>query len=676
MHFHGRARVGLFSIFFLFATVSQAQQSGNFFEQLFGGGQQQRRPQPQPRGDYYGYGQRMEQEYARDAWGRPVRPEPRRNSFLGWGSDDDQQPPTSTSGDNAAYHEFDVQRERSLPMYVQQSEWTPQHEILFGQFVNQLGKAIKSGVCNTVKNCMQNPTANMYASSDPNDLILYSDCADYPYFLRAYFAYKNNLPFAYVNDLAMAQAPFSSIADRDADFATAQLDNSPYGNIIEGRGGANVPASPGQEKNLLPYLHTMFDMVSTRTFRVGPFNQGAQLSDVYPVKLDRNGVQAGTVVSTTGHMYIVFDVDNAGTVHMIDAHPDGSTSYKTVKSSTLDRSRPDHGLGFFRFRPLHLVGAKMKNGAYYGGKVVTATNDELVAQGVYSLEQFYGPGSTLVPTKAGVDPELYKSAFNKVGFFEYLRMHLRNQDSIVAADQTVAESLDSLCTEFKQRIEDVEASVKKELYLQQHPDTISANIYSSPDETWESYSTPSRDGRLRASATDIVKTAVDSYRRAKKGGEGLSFAGSATDYQTAVRQKLADMNQKCVMAYTKSDGTRQGLNFANVLSRLNKISFDPYHCPEKRWGATGKEMNSCRDGDQDDAWYKGEQAMRNTVGKSTPSEKLIIRSPEPISLALLQDPSLIDQPETSDINMGTAKAPLMNIDGFFASPNFLNLLNK
>ena len=675
MHFSFRARVGLFSVFFLFASLSQAQQAGNFFEALFGGQQQRRQAPPPPPSNYYGYGQRMEQEYARDAWGRPVRPQPRQRGFFGWGEDQEQTTLPTSSGDNAAYHEFDVQRERKLPIYVQQPEWTPQHEVQFGQFVNQLGNAIKSGVCNTVKNCMQNPQANMYASSDPNDLILYSDCADYPYFLRAYFAYKNNLPFAYVNEIEMAQAPFSSMPDRDGDFATAQQDNSPYGNIITGRGGSNVPSSPGQEKNLLPYLHTMFDMVSTRTFRVGPFNQGAQLSDVYPVKLDRNGIQAGTVVSTTGHMYVVFDVDNAGNVHLIDAHPDGSTSYKTVKASTLDRSRPDHGLGFFRFRPMHLVGSKLKNGAYYGGKVVTATNDELIGQGLYSLEQFYGPNTIVLPNKP-VDPELYKSAFKNIGFFEYLRMHLRNQDSVVAADMAVAESLDSLCSEFKQRIDDVQAAVQKEIYLQPHPDTLSPNIYSSPDATWEGYSTPSRDGRLRASAVDIVKTAIDSYRRAKKGGEGLTFSGSAQDYQAAVRQKLGDMNQKCTMTYSKSDGTKQALTFANVLSRLNKISFDPYHCPEKRWGASGKEMATCRDGDQGDAWYRGEQAMRNTVGKSTPNEKLIIRSPEPISLAMLEDPNLVDQPETSEMNMGTTKTPLMNIDGFFASPNFLNLLNK
>ena len=41
------------------------------------------------------------------------------------------------------------------------------------------------------------------------------------------------------------------------------------------------------------------------------------------------------------------------------------------------------------------------------------------------------------------------------------------------------------------------------------------------------------------------------------------------------------------VCYTNSDGDPGQITFRAALSRLADLSFDPYHCPERRWGAGG-----------------------------------------------------------------------------------------
>jgi hypothetical protein len=43
------------------------------------------------------------------------------------------------------------------------------------------------------------------------------------------------------------------------------------------------------------------------------------------------------------------------------------------------------------------------------------------------------------------------------------------------------------------------------------------------------------------------------------------------------------------------------------------MSFDPYDCVEHRWGATGEEASSCKDGDDKQRWYHAEQTYRDQI---------------------------------------------------------------
>ncbi len=46
------------------------------------------------------------------------------------------------------------------------------------------------------------------------------------------------------------------------------------------------------------------------------------------------------------------------------------------------------------------------------------------------------------------------------------------------------------------------------------------------------------------------------------------------------------------------------------------MSFDPYHCVERRWGAAGAELASCRDGALKRRWYDAEQKLRNQIDRT------------------------------------------------------------
>ena len=77
---------------------------------------------------------------------------------------------------------------------VLRTAWTEQDERAYEEFVARIGESD----CKTVHECLTDAKANpLYRASNPADMRFYADCADLPYMLRAYFAWKNGLPFAY-----------------------------------------------------------------------------------------------------------------------------------------------------------------------------------------------------------------------------------------------------------------------------------------------------------------------------------------------------------------------------------------------------------------------------------------------------------------------------------------------
>lgn len=607
----------------------------------------------------------------------------RQNQQPQWADEEEQDNGDQTGQENSSQREdrdalakFYNQPARNLPILITKTEWTEQDETNFGQFVYYFGKGVKEGRCGTITACLQDPKVNIYAELDPPDMIWYVDCAKFPYFMRAYFAYHNGLPFGYANRVVINPRPYASINDRDNDLLSARLDDSPYGNLLQSRGGMNVASAPGKEPNFLVYLRRMINSVSSRTFRVGPLSANFDLSDVYPVQIDNKGVGPGTIITATGHIMMVWKVDKSGQVHIVDGHPGGFIQYHPLDSTKLQRSRPDQGLGFYRFRPIRLVGATASSeGVYYGGKIQTRSDAELYQQGLYSNDQWFGPGSNVAPASQ-VAPDAWKRAFRQPDFFSYMTAQLRDKSSRISAEEPVTLMFADLCSQIQGRMKTVNDGVSQGLGRMAHPDSLPNNIFGASDPTWEAYSTPGADARIKDTVRTSLRTAISQFKIAKSGSPNVLFAGSAQDYVNLLRSKFAEVAKSCSISYINSAGQQINLGLTQVLTRLNRLSFDPYMCPEKIWGASGTELRTCTDGDSDDRWYKAEQGIRNTVGKQSEADVLTVRSNQPITLQMLESGDYLDQPVSSPVALGTKKTPVMDIDAFLASPSFLKGLTE
>ena len=68
----------------------------------------------------------------------------------------------------------------------------------------------------------------------------------------------------------------------------------------------------------------------------------------------------------------------------------------------------------------------------------------------------------------------------------------------------------------------------------------------------------------------------------------------------SLQKDMADtyeaQSQACTITYLSSDKKPVAMTFDDMMRRLFKISFDPYHCIELRWGAEerSEEAATCR----------------------------------------------------------------------------------
>jgi hypothetical protein len=166
----------------------------------------------------------------------------------------------------------------------------------------------------------------------------------------------------------------------------------------------------------------------------------------------------------------------------------------------------------------------------------------------------------------------------------------------------------------KYRIDAVEAAITAGLPTRPQPDRLPRNIYGT-DGDWETYSTPSRDARLKTSFKELRDEVARFLLLATTEPDRLAYAGAdlAGDIRTAYSTEAA----ACSISYETSQGVRRTLDFEGVKARLFAMSFDPYHCPERRWGATSAdELATCPDGPGKQAWYAAEQRLRNQIERT------------------------------------------------------------
>lgn len=474
-----------------------------------------------------------------------------------------------------------------LQWRILKPEWSASDERAYGEFVRAIGLSD----CRTVDACLRS-SANIYRASDPAGSDFFADCADLPYVLRAYFAWKNGLPFSYVSGVA-------AIGDSN------DLRYSRYGNYVFQRTDILTP-SEGHWPNARYVLANISNLISSAMYRFAPKPHEGDLFDFYPVKIAPGAIRPGTnIYDPNGHVAIVYDVDGEGRIRFIDSHPDNSLT-RGGYGRRFVRASPPMGAGFKNWRPLKLVGAgRASDGSYVGGHIVAASDGQLPN---WSDEQFYG-------TEQGASWQSGRFVYKgeTLDYYDYVRRAVAGHDVVYDPLVETRGMVRGLCDDLHYRAMAVDTSVQAGLDSQPQPSRLPDNIYGTSGD-WETYSTPSRDARLKVSFLELKDQIAKFLAMQSAGSKSIAYRGAnlARDLAATYREEAG----ACSVVWTASNGTNHQMSFEEARKRLFDLSFDPYQCPERRWGANNAELATCREDAVKRNWYEAERRLRNQTERT------------------------------------------------------------
>ncbi|MCK5884726.1 MAG: hypothetical protein KAG61_13630 [Bacteriovoracaceae bacterium] len=510
---------------------------------------------------------------------------------------------------------------KSLHWSIKHSKWKNEHTKNYESFIQSIGEAQAAGVCDTTKNCLENKIANpLYYNIQPEGLNIASDCADLPFTLRAYFSWVNDLPFSYpswpVKTISPAVTKIKEqikeeeeklegmvffkkamqklkIRSLNSKLKTAQKkDNKSdiryyrYGNKISKR----ISVREGDNVNRV--LSDLRNKVSTAVFRIhaNKYDTGENYKDFYSVKISRDSVRPGTVVyDPAGHIAVVYKVTDDGRILMIDAHPDDSLTTITF-GKKFSRSKIDVSAGLMNFRPIE----------HLNGTISAASNDNLED---FSIEQFVGTESndpTASTTRAvyKIDGEEYRD------YYTFVRQRLSIGMLTYNPIEELSFKLDDLCTDLHDRNDSVNSAIKSGLDKKDHPEKLPENIYGTSGE-WESFSTPSRDARFKVSVGEASEMISNFNQMQIENDSKLTYTGN--NLIAELKNLYIEKASSCIINFTGSDNTQLSYSLDDAITNLFKLSFDPYHSIELRWGIVPEDSKDI------DPWYIAEKNLRRKV---------------------------------------------------------------
>jgi len=478
-----------------------------------------------------------------------------------------------------------------LPAFAQTTvqtrfeSWTAADERGYGAFITAIGE---SG-CRSVDACLKTP-ANPFRASDPTPGYGFrSDCADLPYFLRFYYAWKRGLPFSYVSDVS----PRGRARD---------IRYSARGNRVEERRDVLTG------DDALRILARLRDQISSATYRIHPELEGPE-NDLYSAALTPGGIRPGTVIyDPNGHLAIVWKVERDGRIRYIDAHPDNSLT-RGLYDLRFVRASPGMGAGFKNWRPLRLAGAtRARDGSLLGGHVELAANARIPD---FALTQFFGTGPR--PDDSAWKSGPFVLNGQPMDYYDYVRASLGGGSLHFDPLREMADMVASNCADLGYRADAVTLALQAGIQDRPQPPRLPENIYGTEGD-WETYSTPSRDARLKTAFKEVRDDAERFLALWRSRDPRLTYQGAdlAGDMLTVYDRVSA----QCSLAYRRSDGSRVLFGYEEARRRLFRLSFDPHACVELRWGAAGDEAATCRDGALKRRWHAAEQRLRNQIDRT------------------------------------------------------------
>jgi len=443
-------------------------------------------------------------------------------------------------------------RSEAAAWKLSRSIWSEDDELVYGKFV----EAVCDSKYSNLNKFIKDPRANPLYGDEDKKFNLSPDCADLPYALRAYVAYKLRLPFSYV----------ASISGKGGDQRYSK---------------GNKPTS-FKDQDYFSSPQNLFSQVTL--INSGYFRMAAdsQESDHYPVKVSKKSIIPGTVYyDPDGHVAVVAKVTPDGRVRMIDAHPDRTIS-KPWFGAKFTRGSKTNGGGFKRWRPVRYTSE---------GNTVRTRN--------HNISDYSGD-------------DQFQTSFSfrgrsGMGYHEYIRQVLTDESRGTDPVRDFAFMMADLHEDISYRAMAVNLAIEKGISLKPHPGELPWNIYGT-DGLWEEFSTPSRDARLKVSFREFY----DRTRQMVLEAEQVDPAAAR-----ALAARLIDtcdaMSPQLVVNYVNSAGKTVTLTFADVTARLFDLSFDPYHAIEYRWGARGDELASAGAGETKKRLYAAQQRLRNQL---------------------------------------------------------------
>jgi hypothetical protein len=486
------------------------------------------------------------------------------------------------------------------PWRITHDRWTAADEAGFGRFVTAIGD---SG-CSSSESCLRSPANPWAANEDREFLDVDVDCAKLPYLLRAYYAWKNGLPFSYVDAISGPED------HKGGDLRFSKSANVPVSRteIVDHGNGINGARA----------MRGMLDTVFTGTYRTDAAQTRGVMPDFYSPAIQPGTIRPGTVIyDTNGHVGIVYRVDAAGRLSYMDAHPD-YTITRSVYGAQFGQSPARLGGGLKNWRPLMLVGAHAENGALVGGHVIFARNDQIAD---FSLVQYQG-------TDPGADGRLHFS-YNgaPLGFYEYVRVAVSGGRSDFNPVYELESTMRTLCNDLEDRRQAVDLAVKDGVTAKLHPSEIPSNIYLSDDGVWESYATPARDTRLRAAFVQFHRDLGEMIGLWLNRDPRIVYDGQflKADLLAAYDRE----SRRCTTTYLSSAHQPVSLSFDDVARRLFALSFDPYNCVELRWG---DDRDTCPDQAGKRRWYAVEQQARHEIGRDEQGTATAMAGPRDVDI--------------------------------------------
>jgi hypothetical protein len=443
--------------------------------------------------------------------------------------------------------------------YIWQAEhsWTRQFENLYAAWIERLFLDRDEGhTWDFLHHVLQDGNSNFLHNhlglKEDTTLILDPDCADSPFFFRAYFAWKLGLPYGHhICDRGNAQR-----APRCGQWSS---NHSP-----RKMGQGDLQAFQSFTRTIKNIIHSG----SART-RFSDSN-----TDLYPVPLQRKHLRPGVMFADPyGHTLMIVrwipqSEDNSGQLLAVDAQPDGTIGIRRFWKGQFffATDRVIGEPGFKAFRPI----------LEENGRVRALSNQEIADSqdyGNYSLQQqnmtpqvFYDRMDRLINPEP-LDPVR-----------AYKELHDAVQERLQARARAVANG---------------------ERYMQETSFQVvlmpsGARIFQTSGP-WEDYSTPSRDMRFLI-ALDVLLDFPDKVIRNPE-----AFALPESKKLEELKMELENLHRRwakeITITYTRSNGIPHTLTLTDILNRREKLemAYNPNDGVEIRWGAAegSEEFSSC-----------------------------------------------------------------------------------